>query len=212
MARPGSRRHAALAALQLACVASRAGLAAPDAVRASPSALVAVNWASSSAYGATASANSAGHWVRGALRKRCSSAAPDSARHILWPAARLDTQAGYTAEPKYALDGDDATYWSSTGGEVRMVARARLRQASNCRMGLLYSTVTDALSESENTSPRRCAAPRATRAGCWCRWAPCGRWRPFSSSTTKTCRTRCRWATPPTARSSRWRGGRVKRA
>ena len=28
------------------------------------------------------------------------------------------SQAGYTAEARYALDGDESTYWSSTGGEV----------------------------------------------------------------------------------------------
>jgi hypothetical protein len=32
--------------------------------------------------------------------------------------ARAHTQAGYTALPAYALDGDSATYWSSTGGTV----------------------------------------------------------------------------------------------
>ena len=32
-------------------------------------------------------------------------------------------QAGYTAEARFALDGDESTFWSSTGGEVRVLLR-----------------------------------------------------------------------------------------
>jgi hypothetical protein len=36
------------------------------------------------------------------------------------PRCTTRTQAGYTALPEYALDGDLSTYWSSTGGTVRV--------------------------------------------------------------------------------------------
>ena len=137
MARPGSRRHAALAALQLVCVASRAVVAAPDAVRASPSTLVAVNWASSAAYGATASANSAGHWVRGAVRERCSWAAPRAARYILWAA-------GLTRRRATRLSRN--TRWMATIRPIGPVPAARCAlqltlgfgTQSNCPHGALY--------------------------------------------------------------------------
>jgi hypothetical protein len=120
-------RHARL--LLLLCAACTSGararrggraalsLVPPPARRAPPPLPPAVNWAAAS-LGATATANSAGYWVRacGFLRvagrlRPAVTRTPGTPR-----AARLHAQAGYTALPSYALDGDTSTFWSSTGG------------------------------------------------------------------------------------------------
>ena len=89
------------------------------AAQSPPAPAAAINWASP-ALGATATANSAGYWCAALVEKKRAATAPNIAA-LPWrfDTASVSRRAGYTAEPRYALDDDPESYWSSTGGAVR---------------------------------------------------------------------------------------------
>jgi hypothetical protein len=89
------------------------------AAQSPPAPAAAINWASP-AMGATATANSAGYWCAALVDKKRAPTAPNIAA-LPWrfDTASVSRRAGYTAEPRYALDDDPESYWSSTGGAVR---------------------------------------------------------------------------------------------
>ena len=81
--------------------------------------MLATNWATL-ALGASATANSAGYWcVTREDKKRVLKAGLVAAFPSGADITHLARRAGYTAEPRFALDDDPESYWSSTGGAVR---------------------------------------------------------------------------------------------
>lgn len=86
------------------------------------------------ALGATATASNTGFWVR----RACASPAIRRA-HPRERALDAPTQAGLAAVPEFALDEDEETFWSSTGGTVRNPPHCRAARATRRMLSVAHA-------------------------------------------------------------------------